>query len=91
MKRIYLIIIGMVLSCVAVNAAQLTPAQIKAKKEIYSALKNYGTNITDGGEESISFKYNGATYEASVHTLNQRPREKLNFETPIKCFFKNFL
>lgn len=23
--------------------------------------------------------------------LNQRPREKLNFETPIKCFFKNCL
>lgn len=70
MKRISLIIMCLVLSCVAVNAAPLTPAQVKAKKEIYSALKKYGTNITDGGEESISFKYNGATYEASVHTLN---------------------
>lgn len=52
------------------NAAQLTPAQSKAKKEIFNALKKYGTNITDDGEESISFKYDGTSFQASVHTLN---------------------
>lgn len=52
------------------NAAQLTPAQSKAKKEIFNALKKYGTNITDDGEESISFKYDGTTFQASVHMLN---------------------
>lgn len=72
MKRIFLIIIAAVWSCVTMNAAQLTPAQVKAKKEIYLALKNYGTNITDGGDESISFNYNGATYNASVHILNSQ-------------------
>ena len=52
------------------NAAQLAPAQSKAKKEIFNALKKYGTNITDDGEETISFKYDGTTFQASVHTLN---------------------
>ena len=65
-----MIIIAAVIGCVAMNAAQLTPAQAKAKKEIYSALKKYGTNITDDGEESLSFKYDGTTFEASVHILN---------------------
>lgn len=58
------------MGCVAMDAAQLTPAQVKAKKEIYSALKKYGTNITDSGDEAIEFQYNGAKYEASVHMLN---------------------
>lgn len=58
------------MGCVAMDAAQLTPAQVKAKKEIFNALKKYGTNISDDGEESLSFKYNGTTFEASVHTLN---------------------
>lgn len=70
MKKIFLIIIAAVIGCVAVNAAQLTPAQKKAKTEIYNALKKYGTNITDDGEESLSFKYDGTTFQASVHTLN---------------------
>lgn len=70
MKNIFLIIIAAVLGCVAMDAAQLTPAQTKAKKEIFNALKKYGTNITDDGEESISFKYDGTTFQASVHTLN---------------------
>lgn len=52
------------------NAAQLTPAQKKAKTEIFNALKKYGTNITDGGGETIEFQYNGAKYETSVHVLN---------------------
>lgn len=58
------------MGCVAMNAAQLTPAQKKAKTEIFNALKKYGTNISDDGEETLSFKYNGTTFEASVHTLN---------------------
>ena len=70
MKKFFLIIIAAVLGCVAMDAAQLTPAQTKAKKEIFNALKKYGTNITDDGEESISFKYDGTTFQASVHTLN---------------------
>lgn len=70
MKKIFFIIIAVVMGCVAMDAAQLTPAQTKAKKEIFNALKKYGTNITDDGEESISFKYDGTTFQASVHTLN---------------------
>lgn len=70
MKKIFLIIIAAVIGCVAMNAAQLTPAQKKAKTEIFNALKKYGTNITDDGEESLSFKYDGTTFEASVHMLN---------------------
>lgn len=70
MKKFFLIIIAAVIGCVAMNAAQLTPAQAKAKKEIFNALKKYGTNITDGGGESIEFQYNGAKYETSVHMLN---------------------
>lgn len=70
MRKFFLIIIAAVIGCVAMDAAQLTPAQSKAKKEIFNALKKYGTNITDDGEESISFKYDGTTFQASVHTLN---------------------
>lgn len=70
MKKIFLIIIAAVIGCVAMNAAQLTPAQKKAKAEIFNALKKYGTNITDGGGETIEFQYNGAKYETSVHVLN---------------------
>lgn len=70
MKKFFLIITAAVMGCVAMNAAQLTPAQAKAKKEIFNALKKYGTNITDDGEEFISFKYDGTTFQASVHTLN---------------------
>lgn len=72
MKKIFLIIIVAVMGCVAMDAAQLTPAQKKAKTEIFNALKKYGTNISDDGEEALSFKYNGTTFEASVHTLNQQ-------------------
>lgn len=72
MKKIFLIIIAAVIGCVAMNAAQLTPAQKKAKTEIFNALKKYGTNITDDGEESLSFKYDGTTFQASVHTLNSQ-------------------
>ena len=70
MKKIFLIIIAAVTSCVAINAAQLTPAQKKAKTEIFNALKKYGTNIIDDSEESISFKYDDTTFQASVHILN---------------------
>lgn len=70
MKKIFLIIIAVVMGCMAVNAAQLSPAQKKAKTEIFNALKKYGTNLSDDGEESISFKYDGTTFEASVHALN---------------------
>lgn len=40
MKKIFLIIIAALMGCVAMNAAQLTPAQKKAKTEIFNALKN---------------------------------------------------
>lgn len=70
MKRIFLIIIAAVIGCVAMDAAQLSPAQRKAKTEIFNALKKYGTNISDSGEEEIEFQYNGAKYKISVHMLN---------------------
>lgn len=70
MKNFFLIIIAVVMGCVAINAAQLTPAQKKAKTEIYNTLKKYGSNISDSGEEAIEFQYNGAKYEVSVHMLN---------------------
>lgn len=70
MRKFFLIIIAAVIGCVAMDAAQLSPAQSKAKKEIFNALKKYGTNITDDGDESLSFKYDGTTFQASVHTLN---------------------
>lgn len=70
MKKNFLIIIAAVLGCVTINAAQLSPAQKKAKTEIYNALKKYVTSITDGGDESIEFQYNGAKYVTSVHMLN---------------------
>ena len=70
MRKFFLIIIAAVIGCVAMNAAQPAPAQSKAKKEIFNALKKYGTNITDDGEESISFKYDGTTFQVSIHMLN---------------------
>lgn len=70
MKRILLIIFANIIGCVVLNATQLTSAQVNAKKEIYTVLKNYGTDVFDGGEESIFFKYNESTYAASVHILN---------------------
>ncbi len=70
MKRIFLIIVAAVMGCVAMNAAQLTPAQKKAKAEIFKALKKYGTNISDSGDEEIKFKYNDVTFEVSVNILN---------------------
>ncbi len=70
MKKFFLIIIVAVLGCVAVYAAQLTPAQKKAKTEIFNALKKYGTNISDDGDETLSFRYNGTLYHTSIHALN---------------------
>lgn len=59
------------MGCVSMNAAQLTPTQVKAKKEIFNALEKYDvTNITDDGKESLSFKYDGTTFRTSVHALN---------------------
>lgn len=70
MRKIFMIIIAVVIGCVAMDAAQLSPAQRKAKTEIFNALKKYGTNISDSGEEEIEFQYNGAKYKISVHMLN---------------------
>ena len=70
MKKFFLIIISVVMGCVVINATQPTPAQKKAKAEIYNTLKKYGSNISDSGEETIEFQYNGAKYEVSVHMLN---------------------
>ena len=66
MKKFFLIIIAVVMGCVAIEAAQLTPTQKKAKTEIYNVLKKYGSNISDSGEEAIEFQYNGAKYEVFV-------------------------
>lgn len=60
----------MFVGCGIMNATQLTLEQQKAKKEIYSALKKYGTNITDSGEEYIMFQYNRITYLVSVNVLD---------------------
>lgn len=70
MKKFFLIIIVVLTSCVAASATQLTPAQKKAKTEIFNALKRYATNIQDTGDEDMSFKYDGTTYFASVHAQN---------------------
>ncbi len=72
MKKIFLIIIAVVMSCVAMDAAQLTPAQKKAKTEIFNALKKYGSNFKDEGTENIEFQYDGSKYKASVHVLNPK-------------------
>lgn len=69
MKKFFLIIIAVVVGCLANNAAQLSPAQIKAKTEIYNALKKYCTNITDE-DESLRFQYNDTQYFVNIHTLN---------------------
>lgn len=69
MKKIILILI-ILFSCASLEAQQLTPLQKKAKTEIFGALKKYGTNLSDNGEETISFKYDGTKYEVSIHTLN---------------------
>ena len=69
MKKIFLIIIAAVMGCVAVKAAQLSPAQTKAKIEIYNALKKSCTNITDE-DESLRFQYNGTQYFVNIHSLN---------------------
>lgn len=58
------------LSCCIFNATAITPLQQKAKNEIFNALKKYGTNITERGDEILMFKYNGTTFEASVHSLS---------------------
>ena len=71
MKKIFLIIIAVVLGCVAMNAAQLSPAQKKAKAEIYNALNKYCTNITDE-DEALRFQYEGAQYFVNIHTLNSQ-------------------
>lgn len=70
LKKTFLIIIAAVLGCVAGNATQLTPAQKKAKTDIFNALKKIGTNLSDNGDESLSFNYDGTIFRASVHTLN---------------------
>ena len=70
MNKIFLIIIAAVISCSASFAEQLTPAQKKAKTEVYNVLRKYGTKISANGDETIEFQYNGTLYEASVHMLN---------------------
>lgn len=57
------------MGCVAVNATQLTPAQIKAKTDIYNALKKSCSNITDE-DESLRFQFNGRQYLVNIHSLN---------------------
>lgn len=69
MKKIQIILL-MIVGCVFLSSAQHTQLQKKAKTEIFNALRKYGSNLTDDGEESISFKNNGINYEISVHTLN---------------------
>jgi len=69
MKKIFLIIIAAVMGCVAMDAAQLTPAQKKAKIEIFNALKKSCTNITDD-DETLRFQYNGTQFFVNIHSLN---------------------
>lgn len=69
MKKIFLIIIAVVMGCMAVNAVQLTPTQIKAKTEIYNALKKSCTNITDE-DETLRFQYNDTQFFVNIHALN---------------------
>ena len=70
MKKIFLILIAVMMSCGALEASQLTSTQKKAKTEIFNALKKYGSNLTDSGDEEIEFQYNRARYKVAVHLLN---------------------
>lgn len=70
MKKILLIIC--ILCCCIYNASALTSLQQKAKNEIFNALKKYGTNITERGEEELMFKYNGANFRVSVHSFDAK-------------------
>lgn len=70
MKRTLLVIAILCMICTTVNAVQITPAQRKAKTEIYNTIKKYGTNIIDDGEESLTFESDGTTYGVSVYILN---------------------
>lgn len=69
MKKLFIIIITFMLSCVSMNATQLTQPQVKAKAEIYNTLKKFCTNITDE-DETIRFQYNGTRFLINIHTLN---------------------
>lgn len=66
MKKIFLIIIAAVMGCVAMNASQLTPAQKKAKTEIYNALKKLCTNIVDD-DDNIRFQYGNNQYFVNIN------------------------
>ena len=68
MKKIFLVLLTSLVCIFPISA--LTPLQQKAKSEIFNAIKKYGTNITDDGDERILFKYDGTTFIASVHSLN---------------------
>lgn len=69
MKKNFILIIALVLGCLAMDAAQLTPMQKKAKTEIYNALKKYCTNIKDE-DETLQFQYSDAQYYANINVLN---------------------
>lgn len=70
MKKFLLVIIVALLGCATINAAQLTPAQKKAKTEIFNALKKYASNLVEEDDETIRFQYEGSTYRASINLLN---------------------
>lgn len=71
MKKKIFIIIAIAMVCVAMNAAQLTPMQKKAKTEIYNALKKYCTNIKDE-DETLQFQYGDTKYLANIDVLNSQ-------------------
>jgi hypothetical protein len=72
MKRLIIILVVMIISCSAMNAEQLSPAQKKAKVEIFTALKKVGTNISEYNNNTIKFKYENVIYQASVEALNDQ-------------------
>lgn len=73
MKRIFLITL-ILLGCTAVmSAVQLSPSQQKAKVEIFNALKKYGTNLSDDGEETIRFTSDGIQYWVNVSAKDYDP------------------
>jgi hypothetical protein len=71
MKKCVLIVVTAVVCC-SVRAEVLTALQKKAKSEIFSALRNYGTNISDRGENVLTFQNSGTTYHVSINSLNSQ-------------------
>ena len=67
MKKMLSIVLAIVLGCMATSAAQPTSLQKKAKSQIFEALRNVVTNVTDAGDELISFNSSGYKFFVDIN------------------------